>query len=280
MPYLSQNIRFLRDELGLNQSDFGALFDCSRDNIMSYERGSEPKLITLQKIAIYFHTTIDELYNTDLKSHCTLEGKDTENVHLIYTPNSTPNSKKKDLRVQITEDKQLLDNKSRVPVKVMNLEAAASISGVLAGTYTEELGVIHLPDTFLKRNHNYYAFKVKNESMHPTLYHGDHVIGAHIPTDRWDTLKDNYIYIISSKNDGIYIKRIKNRLLEQGFIRCRSDNRSFNSFSIPHSEVVSIFEVVCKISFNLPNEAKTLYEAISRLEDRMDDIETKYNPKP
>jgi DNA-binding XRE family transcriptional regulator len=67
LSYLSSNIKHLRETLGLNQSDFGNIFNVSRDNIASYERGSEPKLEILIKIVNHFHITIEEIYNYDLK---------------------------------------------------------------------------------------------------------------------------------------------------------------------------------------------------------------------
>jgi DNA-binding XRE family transcriptional regulator len=66
MIFLTSNIKYLRSKLGLNQADFGELFGCSRDNIASYERGTEPKLETLFSIVNYFHISIEDIYSTDL----------------------------------------------------------------------------------------------------------------------------------------------------------------------------------------------------------------------
>lgn len=64
---LSRNIRKLRSFKNMNQTEFAQLFDLNRPTLGAYEEGrSEPKLVTLQKIAQYFHLTIDDLYSKEL----------------------------------------------------------------------------------------------------------------------------------------------------------------------------------------------------------------------
>lgn len=68
MNFLSSNIKFLRNKTGLKQAEFGELFGCTRDNIASYERNSEPKLEVVKKIVDYFHITFEQLYSCDLNT--------------------------------------------------------------------------------------------------------------------------------------------------------------------------------------------------------------------
>ena len=77
MSQFSENIRYLRETAGLSQAKFGKGFGVSRDNIASYERGSEPKRDFITKLVNFYHISADDLFNTDLKTVC--EEKSEEN---------------------------------------------------------------------------------------------------------------------------------------------------------------------------------------------------------
>jgi transcriptional regulator with XRE-family HTH domain len=70
MSQFSENIKYLRETAGLSQAKFGKGFGVSRDNIASYERGSEPKMEFITKIVNFYHITVDDLFNSDLKVLC------------------------------------------------------------------------------------------------------------------------------------------------------------------------------------------------------------------
>src|SRR5690606_21428554 len=94
-----------------------------------------------------------------------------ENTHLINTPIRTPNSKSKDVGVFTYKQNEGNTLSNSIPIKVMDVEAAAAAftGGYLAGA-AEVLEIINLPAAMLGRGGEYYAFKVRNDSMHPTIY--------------------------------------------------------------------------------------------------------------
>lgn len=61
--HIKENIKCLRKNLALSQGEFGALFNVTRDNIASYERGTEPKLNFITSIVNYFHISYDDFIN-------------------------------------------------------------------------------------------------------------------------------------------------------------------------------------------------------------------------
>lgn len=66
--YISQNIKYLREENNYGQDVFGSLFDLSKDVISSYEKGRAlPKIETIQKICAHFKITIDDFVNRELR---------------------------------------------------------------------------------------------------------------------------------------------------------------------------------------------------------------------
>lgn len=166
--------------------------------------------------------------------------------------------------------KRLTDTVNTMPV--IDIKAAASYnSGYIADGYIEKLDKISLPSSLIGHR-SHYVFQNWGDSMHPTLYDGDYVAASLIDPGDWRTLKDESIFVIVSKSRGINIKRIKNRLSQHGFIRCKSDNRKHPAFNIENDDIIQIWKVSCKLSFNLPNENETIYTKMSALEDQVDDL--------
>lgn len=65
--FLPSNLRILRKRSGLTQEAFGKLFNVTRENIASYERGVEPKLSFLIHVSDHFQVKMDDLVKIDLK---------------------------------------------------------------------------------------------------------------------------------------------------------------------------------------------------------------------
>ena len=79
---LSENIKYLRTKSGATQKDYAKAFGVNRDNIASYERGTSPKLEFLQKLVNFYHISMEDLVNSDLKSIC----EDKEKLDLKIRP--------------------------------------------------------------------------------------------------------------------------------------------------------------------------------------------------
>jgi len=160
-----------------------------------------------------------------------------------------------------------------IDVPIIDISAAGSSeSGFFAQDFPETVMHIQLPDIMLKRGKKHIGITVINDSMYPTLQVNDTLIVSE--SDVY-SIRDGYIYVIVSKERGIVVKRLKNRIRELGFITCRSDNRLYKSFDIAESDIVSLFEVVCKLSHNLSNETDSVMEIIGKLEDRINNLEAK-----
>lgn len=67
MSFIGKNIKKIRTTKGLNQTDFGKVFNLTRGSIGSYEEGrAEPKIETLKHIAKKFSISLDRLITTEL----------------------------------------------------------------------------------------------------------------------------------------------------------------------------------------------------------------------
>ena len=67
---VARNIKHLRRSAGLNQTEFGKLFNLTRGNIDSYERSvCKPSTEVIGKIAAHYNIGIDVLLNKDLETN-------------------------------------------------------------------------------------------------------------------------------------------------------------------------------------------------------------------
>lgn len=100
MSQLSENIKYLRESSGTTQKAFAKAFGVNRDNIASYERGSNPKIEFLQRLVNFYHISMEDLVNSDLKSICEddekLDLKIRPKLDLKNRPKTTPNNNNED----------------------------------------------------------------------------------------------------------------------------------------------------------------------------------------
>ena len=66
MLFLKQNIKYLRNSIGLTQPQLGEILGVSRDNVASYERGTVPPVDILHKFVNYFNISFNDLIEKDL----------------------------------------------------------------------------------------------------------------------------------------------------------------------------------------------------------------------
>lgn len=158
----------------------------------------------------------------------------------------------------VTTDYDGRNNIVLVPVKA----AAGYLNGFGDPEFIETLPTYNLPNL---NNGTYRMFQVNGHSMFPTLHDGSYVVGQFV--ENWvNDIKDDRVYIIVSKNDGIIVKRCLNRILKYGHVYCKSDNRKeYPSFSINPTDIIEVWEYKMNIGFELPNPAD-LYDRVSDLE--------------
>lgn len=158
----------------------------------------------------------------------------------------------------VTVDKQSNDNIVLVPVKA----SAGYLSGYRDPEFIKQLPTYNLPKI---NNGTFRMFEISGHSMFPTLHNGAFVVGEWI--EKWDTeIKDGYIYVIVSQNDGVVVKRVLNRIEKYGSLYCKSDNRrEYPSFNINANEILEVWQVKLNISFELPDP--------SDIHDRLNDLE-------
>lgn len=188
-----------------------------------------------------------------------------DKAEISKTKESEPVYHKAPKVVTVTRDGK--DNVVLVPVKA----AAGYLNGYGDSEFIETLPTYNLPNI---QNGVFRMFQVGGHSMFPTLHNGSYVVGQFV--ENWvKDIKDDRVYVIVSKNDGITVKRCLNRIKKYGQIYCKSDNRKdYPSFSIHPEEIIEVWEYKMHLSFELPNPA-TLYDRVSDLEATVHFLEQK-----
>lgn len=109
--------------------------------------------------------------------------------------------------------------------------------------------------------------------MAPTLLDSGYLIVRLLERGEWADIRDKQLYVISTVEGVAYVKRIKNRLGEKGFIVCMSDNpdkMSYPNFNLSEEDLHSMLYVEWYFTAKMPNIHETYYKKVEDLEDKYD----------
>lgn len=225
---LAKNIRVLRTQAGMTQSDLADKLGLQRTMISAYEDGrSEPKLATLAVISGLFVVSIDELLNHDIEQF----GRRAAQAKGIKV-------------LAVTVDRKDRENISMVGQKA----SAGYLNGFADPEYVETLPQFHVPT--LSSNSTYRAFELSGDSMLP-LVPGTVVIGAYV--EQLKDIKSGKTYILVTATEGVVYKRVFNYLEENGKLFLVSDNEHFKPYDVKGEDVLEVWEAKAFISTNFPN---------------------------
>lgn len=209
----------------------------------------EPSLPILTAIANKFDTvSIDWL----------VYGKDSATANALSKPVAVYGG---GIPKVITVNEQGKENILMVPVSAQ----AGYLDGFDDPEYLEHLPSYRLPKV---DNGTYRMFEVKGHSMHPTIHSGAVAVGEWC--ENWeDEIKDNSIYILVTREDGIIIKRCLNRLAVYGNIYAKSDNRrEYPSFPVSREDLVEVWKLKVALVFDFQDPAD-LYDRVNDLEAKL-----------
>lgn len=219
MKKIAKNIKHLRILKGLTQEQLSLELDVLKSRIGSYEEGrSEPPIEMLIQLSYYFKLPIDALVKNDLTLSKSDTFMDIGNQRVLFP-----------IKV---------DENNNDVIEVVTKEASA---GYLQG-YTDTEYVANLPIMSLNflPTGKHRAFPIKGDSMHPWVKDGDVVVAEYLESVQ--QVKNNYCYIILTKNDGLVYKRIFTSKLEEGFLTLSSDNKMYPPYLLHLSEVLEIWQ--------------------------------------
>lgn len=166
------------------------------------------------------------------------------------------------------------DNPDMVGIPVVDISVAAG-DGFENPDYLTEVDAIYFPKSMMHNGKHYLCVRIKGESMSPTLQDGGYLIIRLLDRAEWASIREGYVYVISDREGRTYVKRLKNRLSEHGFIVCTSDNPDvtrYRNFHLFENEINTVWYAEWYISAKIPNIHTHYYNKVNELEDKYDDI--------
>ena len=277
--YFKNNLVFLRELKGENQTQSATALGLTRSTYANYEIGeNEPKANIILKIIGHFGVSFEELMSSDL-SKARFSYKDgvlksdkkskvlgkVSGKFLEKSGESEANAAPvADLMPKvITVDSRGEENMVLVPIKA----AAGYLNGHGDMAFIQSLPAYRLPGY---NNGTFRMFEVKGASMHPTLNEGDICICKWV--ESLDSIRNDRIHVVISKSDGIVVKRVLNRVQTDNKLILKSDNikdkHEYPNMIIEPSEVLELWYVVAYISHVMKSPSE-IYNRVIDLEGRL-----------
>jgi transcriptional regulator with XRE-family HTH domain len=254
MKTLVNNLKHLRKINQLTQQQLADKLGVNRSVIGAYEEDrAEPKLGTLLHMCEFFKINIDDLLTKNLTGEV--------NIDLF---------KGKDLRLlSIVVDKE---TEEEVATLVPQKASAGYTNGYGDVDFIGNLPKFALPFPELSKQKTYRIFQISGDSMLPVVS-GSYIICEYITN--WNEVKNDDCYILLTKDDGIVYKRITNNIQHDGNLVLKSDNPSYESYSLPADHILEVWKALGFTSFDIPEpqaSSQNSLDLLSAIQDLKSEI--------
>lgn len=165
-----------------------------------------------------------------------------------------------------------------VRIPIVDISVAAG-SGFNNPDYIEEVDSIAMPASMIKGRKDYLCIRVKGHSMIPSILDGGYLVVRMLDRSEWEGIRDNYVYVVTDTEGKAYVKRLKNRLREHGFIVCMSDNAdklNFPNFNIYEENLHTIWYAEWYFSAKIPNIQEVFYRKQAELEEAVEQLKEQF----
>ena len=238
--YLAKNLKFLRKNKGVNQTQVSDLVGKGNTTIANWEKEiSEPNISEILIISNYFEVSIDDLLNNELSNTHLLKNDNSQNIDTNTHLNTHPST-------HLIFEKEGLSGAPIVPiedlVRVPLVEFRAS-AGFGSGSFALENSDVKdyyvIPK--LRNKKVDFMIEIDGSSMYPKYNSGDVVACTVIQESAY--IQWNKTHVIATKYHGLMVKRVKKGSTDQSLLMV-SDNTNYDPFEVPHDEITGIAMVV------------------------------------
>ncbi|MCH2213725.1 MAG: helix-turn-helix domain-containing protein [Flavobacteriales bacterium] len=250
---LSENIRFLRKDLGLTQSELAERLGVNRPVIGAYEEGrAEPRIQTLKLMAYFFKVSVDDLLDKDLSTGEHSSDISGKSLRILTVP---------------VENEAGEERATLVPVKA----AAGYLTGFGDMEFVGALPKFSMPFPELPADRTYRVFQIEGDSMLP-VPPKSYVIAEYVQD--WTDLKTDERYVFLTKDEGVVFKRVRTHAHKRSY-ELISDNSVYKPYFIKQSQVLEVWRVRGVIGFDLDAfqstsaSMKDVLAAIERIEKKL-----------
>jgi transcriptional regulator with XRE-family HTH domain len=248
MSTAGKNLKYLRKLRGWTQEEFATKLQIKRSLLGAYEEErAEPRIEVLETVGEMFKLTLDELLLKDLA--------DTKGNYL---------AKRRAQKLAAgTNEIQF------VPVKA----AAGYLAGYADPEFIDELNTFTLP---MLAPGQYRAFEIVGDSMLPTPS-GSIIVGEKV--DDINDVKNNFTYIVVSRNEGIVYKRVMKNNRSKNKYTLVSDNPTYQPYQVNGEDILEVWKAAMILGKanaqphwnvnQLANVVNTLQEQVSYLKKKI-----------
>ena len=248
MSTAGKNLKYLRKLRGWTQEEFATKLQIKRSLLGAYEEErAEPRIEVLETVGEMFKLTLDELLLKDLA--------DTKGNYL---------AKRRAQKLTAgTNEIQF------VPVKA----AAGYLAGYADPEFIDELNTFTLP---MLAPGQYRAFEIVGDSMLPTPS-GSIIVGEKV--DDINDVKNNFTYIVVSRNEGIVYKRVMKNNRSKNKYTLVSDNPTYQPYQVNGEDILEVWKAAMILGKanaqphwnvnQLANVVNTLQEQVSYLKKKI-----------
>lgn len=248
MSTAGKNLKYLRKLRGWTQEEFATKLQIKRSLLGAYEEErAEPRIDVLELVGEMFKLTLDELLLKDLA--------DTKGNYL---------AKRRAQKLAAgTNEIQF------VPVKA----AAGYLAGYADPEFIDELNTFTLP---MLAPGQYRAFEIVGDSMLPTPS-GSIIVGEKV--EDINDVKNNFTYIVVSRNEGIVYKRMMKNNRAKNKYTLVSDNPTYQPYQVNGEDILEVWKATMILGKanaqphwnvnQLANVVNTLQEQVSYLKKKI-----------
>lgn len=156
-------------------------------------------------------------------------------------------------------------------VLVSTKARAGYLNGYGDSEFIESLPSFKMPQL---NNGTFRCFEVQGNSMVQTFFDGDLVFGKYI--EAISDIKDNEVYVVISKHDGVVLKRVINHSENQNKLILKSDNNdgNFPDYSIATNDIMEVWQIVMYATRQIPKPVN-VYDKLHELEGKILNLEHK-----
>lgn len=255
--FFKNNLIYLRENANQNQIQVATALGLSRSTYANYETGANlPKADIMLKIIGHFNVSFENLMTIDLSKKVNTQtlGKEVNRVDnrvnsRVNYPEKEPKTSQKTKYVVsqmpkvVTVDEFGRDNIVHVPVKAR----AGYLLGYGDAEFIADLPAYKVPGL---RTGTYRSFEVDGVSMTPGLQPQDLVIGEYV--ECLEDIHDDRVYVVVTKELGVVVKRLLNRIQERNKIYLKSDTLDYRdqypTIGIEPNDILELWYCRMKIS--------------------------------
>jgi hypothetical protein len=269
--FISKNIRYFINLLGIGQERFGSLFGLTRGKVVTYIANTVPPVEVCLDIADYFRITVETLVRKDIENEKEL----TRFLNTNFSPAAHKGEPER-LKLQpvssgsipmVTVDEVGSDNIVMVDTKA----AAGYPIKIQEPEYFKALPAFKIPHSKFK-NATFRCFQIEGRSM-LELKAGEWVIGRYASNGVND-ITDNQIYVVVTRN-ALLVKRVISQINESRTIRLISTNKEYKDQELSIDEVQELWSFAGAIKFDLDANESDLMNVVLDIQQRMIELQKK-----